>query len=219
MEEKRKLAKYKITAMHGFGGTDMSGEWHGNGSYYTNIRNTLVDCKHNYQVEFHKMFNRQGYDLIVFLCLDAINSNDYKLFQQRRVKTLKECKLVAMQFIREYETLDSFDKNILPELNQRYRPVYAYINNELCEVGQTIFGCISDVSGLGHIKNQYRYYHQNQPDYYNIRSKKFYYPSISGEGLSYIELDCGVMIGGGVTGNELAKILSDIENIKQPIAA
>ena len=54
--------------------------------------------------------------------------------------------------------------------------MYTYINNKLTKIGETIFGVSSDLSGMAYDqkKQQFRYYHKNQPEYKSYSDTTFF---------------------------------------------
>ncbi len=217
MMQKEKLSEYRITGLYGHGSTDQDGEWRqsDNGGYMY-IQNTCVDCKHNYHVDIRPNISESGFVMYLYLCLDACNSDNF-LLCRTKFKTLKECKWFAVEYIKDYEASDKFDKIIIPKLESLYKPVYTYVNGKSEIVGQTIFGCFSDVSGYDLATKQFRYYHKDLPNYYSLVNwnNRMFFHEGNNDTIHYVELNGGSRCSSCLRGDEYSKVRQEIDQIKE----
>lgn len=212
---KQKLSEYEIEGLYGFGGTDQDGEWYSSGpGGYTYIQNTVLDCKHNYSVYFRRNCLETGFLAYIYLCINACNSDNF-LLGYTKFYSLKECKWYAMEFIKDFEQSNRFDKIIVPYIKEMYRPVFSYIDDVLCLIGYTALGVGNDLNDQcgANSRIQFSYFKENTPEFYSIKSREFY--EESEYGVCKIQINSGSRSSGGISGDELTKVKTDIGVLRE----
>lgn len=149
---------------YGYGGTDICGEWQSNGSYYTQLSRGCFGLKHNYQADFRRHF-KGGWHVTVWICLSACNSTEIKI-AENKFKTLKECRLFAIDEIHSTEEKDLLEP-LKSFLSIKARPVFTISNEDVKLEGTTYVGLCSDYSSYNnsHWREIHLYYNDDLPKY------------------------------------------------------
>ena len=145
------------------GGTDISGEWHRTGGYYSEIRR----CKkynHNYICTIKEnsafKFGEKGWRLFISMGTRCMHMGE---LVDTKFRTLKEAKDYAKNFIKEYDnSADALDRVEHYKINNCC-PVF---DMDLCYEGD-------EYMGIGYTSNTaardvYDYFNDNPVDYHGV---------------------------------------------------
>lgn len=138
---------------HPYGGTDISGEWHRTGGYYSEIKRGRK-YNHNYMCSIKEnsafKFGEKGWRLFISMGTNCMHMGD---LIDIKFETLKEAKDYAKKFIEEYDvSIDALDKVEHYKLEE-CKPVF---DMDLNYIG-------NDYAGTICYNNKFRKYY----DYYN----------------------------------------------------